>query len=149
MARISKPINILLVEDNPADVMLTREAFADCNVPVHFDVASDGEMAVKFLRREAPYQHATRPDLILLDLNIPKLDGREVLRFVKSDDELRCIPVVMLTTSTAEQDVVRMYDLHVNAYISKPVDFDKFLEVVHRIESFWLQTAILPTTPVE
>jgi CheY-like chemotaxis protein len=135
-------VRILLVEDNPGDVRLTREAFRDCRVPVKIDVVMDGDAAIKHLTSGTN----ERPDLILLDLNIPKRDGREVLQAIKSDADLRSIPVVVLTTSTAEQDIMRTYDLHVNAYINKPVDFDKFFEIVQKIEQFWLQTAILPST---
>jgi CheY-like chemotaxis protein len=139
-------VRILLVEDNPGDVRLTREAFRDCRIPVRIDVVMDGDAAIRYLNRETPYENSERPDLILLDLNIPKRDGREVLEAIKSDSELRSIPVVVLTTSTAEQDIMRTYDLHVNAYINKPVDFDKFFDIVQKIEQFWLQTAILPTS---
>jgi two-component system, chemotaxis family, response regulator Rcp1 len=139
-------VRILLVEDNPGDVRLTREAFKDCRIPVRIEVVMDGDAAIRYLMRETPYEASERPDLILLDLNIPKRDGREVLEAIKSDDGLRSIPVVVLTTSTAEQDIMRTYDLHVNAYINKPVDFDKFFDIVQKIEQFWLQTAILPST---
>jgi chemotaxis family two-component system response regulator Rcp1 len=144
--KITKPIQILLVEDNPGDVRLTQEAFKDGRIPVLMDVALDGEEAIFYLQRRPPYQTAPRPDLILLDLNIPKRDGREVLEFIKNDHSLRSIPVVVLTTSNAEQDISKTYSLHVNAYINKPVDFDKFFDIVQKIEDFWLMTAILPSS---
>jgi CheY-like chemotaxis protein len=144
--KVTKPIQILLVEDNPGDVRLTQEAFKDGRIPVLMDVALDGEEAIFYLQRRPPFQTAPRPDLILLDLNIPKRDGREVLEFIKNDNSLRSIPVVVLTTSSAEQDISKTYSLHVNAYINKPVDFDKFFDIVQKIEDFWLMTAILPSS---
>jgi two-component system, chemotaxis family, response regulator Rcp1 len=142
---ISRPVDILLVEDNPGDVRLTQEAFSDSRIPININVAMDGEEALAYLRRIPPYSDVTRPDMILLDLNIPKRDGREVLEEVKKDPFLHNIPVVVLTTSNAEQDIQKTYNLNVNAYINKPVDFDKFLDIVQKIEDFWLMTAILPT----
>ena len=140
-----RPVNILLVEDNPGDVRLTQEAFKEGRLSINLDVAMDGVEALKFLKKEAPYEDACTPDLILLDLNLPKRDGREVLHEVKNDESLKRIPVVILTTSSAEQDVMKSYNLHVNCYINKPVDFDKFFNIIQRIEDFWLTTAILPT----
>ena len=145
MQRFSKPVDILLVEDNPGDVRLTQEAFREARTPIKINVAMDGEEAIAYLRRQPPFQNATRPDLILLDLNIPKKDGREVLAEIKADPLLHDIPVVVLTTSNAEQDIQKTYNLQVNAYINKPVDFDRFLDIVHKIEDFWLMTAILPS----
>ncbi len=139
-----EPIEILLVEDSPADVDLTREALEDAKVSNNLHVVADGVEALAFLRREGPYAEAPRPDLILLDLNLPKKDGREVLAEIKADPALRRIPVVVLTTSEAEQDIVRSYDLHANCYITKPVDLDAFIEVVRSIEGFWLAIVRLP-----
>jgi len=140
-----RPVNILLVEDNPGDVRLTQEAFKEGRLSINLDVTMDGVEAIKFLRKEGQYENATTPDLILLDLNLPKRDGREVLHEIKTDDHLKRIPVVILTTSSAEQDILKSYNLHVNCYINKPVDFDKFFSIIERIEDFWLSTAILPT----
>ena len=141
---IGNPIEILLVEDNPADIRLTVEAFKDGKVRNHLVAASDGMEALAILRRESPYHEAVRPDLILLDINLPKKNGREVLAEIKMDPQLRCIPVVILTTSKAEEDVLRIYDLHANCYITKPVDLDQFLKVVKSIEDFWLTIVKLP-----
>ncbi|RMG86174.1 MAG: response regulator [Bacteroidetes bacterium] len=141
----SRPVNILLIEDNPGDVRLTQEAFKEGRLPIHMEVVMDGVEAIKYLRREAPYQDKTMPDLILLDLNLPKRDGREVLEEIKTDPDLKRIPVVILTTSNAEQDIMKSYNLHVNCYINKPVDFDQFFDIIQKIEDFWLTTAILPT----
>jgi len=141
-----RPINILLVEDNPADVRLTREALSEAKVLNALHVAADGVAALAFLRREGRHADSPRPDLILLDLNLPKKDGREVLAEIKMDDELKLIPVVVLTTSSAEEDVVRTYNLHANAYVTKPVDFKQFLRVIRAIEQFWLAVVTLPPT---
>ena len=140
-----RPVNILLIEDNPGDVRLTQEAFKEGRIAINMEVTMDGVEAIKFLRKEPPYEDKFTPDLILLDLNLPKRDGREVLKEIKSDDYLRRIPIVILTTSNAEQDILKSYNLHVNCYINKPVDFDKFFEIIQKIEDFWLSTAILPT----
>ena len=140
----ARPMEILLIEDNPGDVRLTREALRDTEVHTRLSVVADGEAALAFLRREGPFAEAPRPDLILLDLNLPKKDGREVLAEIKADPALRRIPVVVLTTSEAEQDIVRSYDLHANCYITKPVDLDAFIEVVRSIEGFWLAIVRLP-----
>ncbi len=139
-----KPIEILLVEDNPADVRLVQEAFRDAKVINSFHVAWDGEEALEFLRREGRHTDAARVELILLDLNLPKKDGREVLADIKKDPELRRIPVVVLTTSDDERDVLKAYDLHVNAYIKKPVDLEQFIKVVETVEDFWLGVVRLP-----
>lgn len=141
----TRPVNILLIEDNPGDVRLAQEAFKEGKLEVNLDVVMDGIEALLFLNNKSPYQDSNRPDLILLDLNLPKKDGREVLGEIKEDINLRRIPVVILTTSNAEQDVIHSYNLHVNCYINKPVDFDRFFEIIKKIEDFWLNTAILPT----
>ena len=140
-----RTINILLVEDNPGDVRLTQEAFREGNIPVSLDVARDGVEAIAYLRGGAPFSEAKTPDLILLDLNLPKRDGREVLMDIKTDPILKRIPVVVLTTSNAEADIMKTYNLHVNCYINKPVDFDRFFDIVQKIEDFWLTTAVLPS----
>jgi len=137
------PIEILLVEDSDGDVRLTREALKEGRVANHVSVARDGVEALAFLRREPGYEDASRPDLILLDLNLPRKDGREVLAEIKTDPELRRIPVVILTTSKAEQDVFRAYDAHANCFINKPVDLDQFLNVIRSIEDFWLTVVTL------
>ncbi|CAO5226755.1 response regulator [Frankia sp. AgKG'84/4] len=138
------PVEVLLVEDDPGDVLMTREAFEDHKLRNHLNVVSDGVEALAYLRGEGQYAGATRPDLILLDLNLPRRDGREVLREVKADDRLRRIPIVVLTTSEAEEDVLRSYDLHANAYITKPVDFERFVAVVRHIDEFFVTVARLP-----
>jgi len=140
-----QPIEILLVEDNPADVRLTFEAFKDSRIANHISVVSDGEEAMKFLRKEGEYANAEQPDLVLLDLNLPKKDGREVLSEIKSDKDLRAIPVIVLTTSAADKDVWKAYDAGVNSYITKPVNLDKFIGIVRSIEDFWLEIVKLPT----
>jgi CheY-like chemotaxis protein len=139
-----RPIEILLVEDNPGDVRLTREALRDSKVRNHLYVARDGVEALAFLRREGAHTDAVRPDLILLDLNLPRKDGRELLADIKADPGLKTIPVVILTTSRAEQDVLRSYELQANCYITKPVDLDQFITVVKSIEDFWLTIVTLP-----
>jgi CheY-like chemotaxis protein len=141
----SRPVNILLIEDNPGDIRLAQEAFKEGNINVNLNVKMDGLEAIRFLRKQQPYEGSSTPDLILLDLNLPKKDGREVLSEIKSDSDLKRIPVVILTTSNAEQDIQNSYNLHVNCYINKPVDFDRFFDIIQKIEDFWLQTAILPT----
>ncbi len=142
---IGKPVEILLVEDNPGDVRLTQEALNDGKVRNNMHVAEDGVEAVAFLRREGKYADAPRPDLILLDLNLPKKDGREVLADIKTDEDLKRIPVVVLTTSKAEQDIFRAYDQHANCYITKPVDLDQFITIVKGIEDFWFTIVKLPS----
>ena len=137
-------IEILLVEDSPSDVRLTIEAFKDARVRSNIQVVEDGMAALAFLRQEGRYADAPRPHLILLDLNLPKKDGREVLAEIKEDPNLRRIPVVVLTISQAEQDILRSYDLHANCYITKPVDLDAFIQVVQSIEDFWLTIVRLP-----
>ena len=138
------PIEVLLVEDSPGDVRLTREALKDAKVHISLHVAADGIEAMAFLKRTGTHVGAPRPDLILLDLNLPLKDGREVLKEIKESPALRSIPVVILTTSSSEADVLRSYDLHANCYISKPVDLDGFLKVVQSIDSFWLSVVKLP-----
>ena len=139
-----RPVEILLVEDNPGDVRLTQEAFKEGKVSNNLNVVGDGVEALKFLRREDGYGTAPRPDIVLLDLNLPKMGGREVLEKVKADPELKRIPVVILTTSKAEEDVFKTYSSHANCYITKPVDFERFIEVVKMIEGFWLTVVRLP-----
>ena len=141
---MTDPIEILLVEDNPGDVELTREALHDGKVHMNLSVVSDGVEALAFLRREEGYAGSPRPDLILLDLNLPRKDGRAVLAEVKEDPALRHIPVVVLTSSQAEQDIVRAYDLHANCYVTKPVDLDQFITIVKSIETFWFTVVKLP-----
>lgn len=141
----SRAIEILLVDDNPADVRLAQEALRETSAEKkNLRVVSDGVAALDFLRRRGPWGDAPRPDLILLDLNLPKKDGREVLAEIKMDEELRAIPVIVLTTSEDKEDVRRSYELHANCYISKPVGLDRYLEAVRRIDDFWLQLAQLP-----
>ena len=140
----AKPIEILLVEDNPGDVRLTVEALKEGKVANRLTVANDGVEALEVLRREGKHAGATRPDLVLLDLNLPRMDGREVLRAIKSDEHLRRIPVVVLTTSKADEDILKSYDLYANCYITKPVDLDRFIEVVKSIDAFWLTVVKLP-----
>ena len=140
----TRPIEILLVEDNPGDARLTREALRDGTVQNNLSVVDDGVEALAFLRREGAYQESPRPDLILLDLNLPRKDGRQVLAEIKADPDLKMIPVVILTTSTAEEDVLNSYGLHANAYVKKPVDLSQFLRVVQAIEEFWLTLVTFP-----
>ena len=138
------PVEILLVEDDPGDVLITREAIESSKVANRLTVVSNGEEALQFLHREEPFADAPRPGLILLDLNLPRLDGREVLARVKTDPDLRRIPVVVLTTSSSDEDIVRSYDLHANAYVTKPVDFDQFMSVVRQIDEFFVSIVTLP-----
>jgi two-component system, chemotaxis family, response regulator Rcp1 len=138
------PANVLLVEDNDDDVELTLEALKDSRLKVEIDVVQDGLSALAFLRREGKYSEKPRPDLILLDLNLPLMDGREVLKEIREDQDLTDIPVVVLTTSEDEGDIHRAYTLHANCYIAKPVDFDHFTEIIRQIEGFWLQLVKLP-----
>ena len=140
----TSPIELLLVEDDPGDVLMTTEALEESKLLTSLHVVRDGEDAVAFLRQEGTHADAPRPDLILLDLNLPRLDGREVLAEIKADPDLRRIPVVVLTTSSAEEDVLRSYDLHANAYVTKPVDFDRFVEVFRQIDDFWISVVRLP-----
>lgn len=144
MNHIANAIEILLVEDNPGDVRLTEEALKESKIAVNMRVANDGIEALAMLRREGQHADLPAPDLILLDLNMPKMDGREVLRLIKTDEHFKRIPVVVLTTSAAEQDIVKAYDLHANCYITKPVDLNQFIEIVKSIEGFWLTVVKLP-----
>jgi CheY-like chemotaxis protein len=137
-------VDVLLVEDDDGDVLMTREAFEHHKIRNKLHVVQDGEEALQFLRREGPYVDAPRPGLILLDLNLPRRDGREVLAELKADPELRVIPVVVLTTSEAEEDILRSYTLHANAYVSKPVDFDRFIDVIRQIDDFFVTVVKLP-----
>ena len=139
-----KPIQILLVEDNEGDIILTLEAFKNGKLLNTVSVTRDGEEAISFLKKENKFSGAERPDIILLDINLPKLDGKETLHFIKHHEEFKSIPVVMLTTSSAEEDIQDAYKDHANCYISKPVDFIKFMQVVHAIEDFWLSLVKLP-----
>jgi|APDOM4702015191_1054821.scaffolds.fasta_scaffold298799_1 chemotaxis family two-component system response regulator Rcp1 len=140
-----EPIEILLVEDSPGDVRLTKEALKDGKVANHLHVVEDGEDAMLFLRQRGKFLNAVRPDLILLDLNLPKKDGREVLREIKTDQDLKRIPVVILTTSSAEEDVLRTYNDYANCYVTKPMGFDQFINAVRSIENFWLSIVKLPS----
>lgn len=140
-----KTARILLVEDNPGDVRLTEEALKEGKIVNELSVVNDGVEAIDFLRRKGKYENASRPDLILLDLNLPKKNGREVLAEIKSDEILRRIPVVILTVSKAEEDILKSYDLHANCYISKPIDFGQFTKVVRTIENFWFKIVKLPS----
>lgn len=137
-------VDVLLVEDDDGDVLMTREAFEHHKIRNNLHVVRDGEEALQFLRREGEYEDAPRPGLVLLDLNLPRRDGREVLAEMKSDPELRVIPVVVLTTSEAEEDILRSYTLHANAYVSKPVDFDRFIDVIRQIDDFFVTVVKLP-----
>ncbi|PYF99842.1 Response regulator receiver domain-containing protein [Georgenia satyanarayanai] len=137
-------IEVLLIEDDPGDVLMTEEAFADYKVANQLTVVADGESAMAYLRKEGEYADAPTPDLVLLDLNLPRMDGREVLGELKADPELRRIPVVVLTTSDAEEDILRSYNLHANAYVTKPVDFERFIEVVRKIDDFFVSVVRLP-----
>jgi chemotaxis family two-component system response regulator Rcp1 len=142
--REGTPTNVLLVEDSPGDVRLTREAFREANGAVQLHVASDGVEALAFLRQEGAYGEAPRPDFILLDLNLPRMDGREVLARIKADDDLRTIPVVILTTSEADADILKSYELNANAYLRKPVTLEAFERLVKSINDFWLTNVLLP-----
>ncbi|MEV0157618.1 response regulator [Micromonospora sp. NPDC050686] len=138
------PIEVLLVEDDPGDVLMTQEAFEEHKLRNRLTVVSDGTEALAYLRREAPYADAVVPDLILLDLNLPRRDGREVLEEIKKDEKLCRIPVVVLTTSQADEDILRSYQLHANAYVTKPVDFERFISVVRQIDEFFVSVVKLP-----
>ncbi len=141
-----EPIDILLVEDNPGDIRLTQEALKESKMRNRLNIVYDGVEAMDFLRRKAPYENAPRPDIILLDLNLPRKDGRAVLEEIKADADLRRIPVVILTTSDDEHDILRSYDLHANCYITKPLDLNQFAAIVKTIENFWFQIVKLPPT---
>jgi CheY-like chemotaxis protein len=140
-----QPIEVLLVEDDPGDVLLIREAFDFNKVHNNLNVVSDGEQALDYLRGSGDYTDRIRPDLVLLDLNLPRKDGREVLAEVKSDPDLRTIPIVVLTTSEAEEDVLKSYQLHANAYVTKPVDFERFVSIVRQIDDFFVSVVRLPS----
>ncbi len=141
----TKAINILLVEDNPGDIRLTQEVLKDGKMCNNLSIAMDGEEAILFLKKTGKYKDAPTPDIVLLDLNLPKKDGRQVLAEIKSDPVLKIIPVIVLTTSSAEQDILNTYANHANAYITKPVDFDQFMNVIRTFENFWLAIVKLPT----
>jgi CheY-like chemotaxis protein len=142
----TRPIEVLLVEDDPGDVLMTQEAFKDYKIANQLTVVSNGEDAISYLRRQGRYADVPVPDLVLLDLNLPRRDGREVLRDIKGDPDLRRIPIVVLTTSDAEEDVLASYDLHANAYVRKPVDFDQFVAAVRAIDDFFITVVRLPST---
>ena len=142
--RQGEPVEILLAEDNPGDAKLTRKALEQGKVINNLHVVTDGVDAMAYLRQEGEYADRPRPDLVLLDLNMPRKDGREVLQDIKSDDDLRRIPVVVMTSSEAEEDIVQSYDLHANAYVTKPIDFNGFLDVVGSLEDFWLSVVKMP-----
>lgn len=141
---MQNPIEILLIEDNPGDIRLTQEAFQQARLQNTIHVVQDGVSAMAFIRQTAPFQQAPRPDLILLDLNLPKKDGREILKEIKSDPHFRTIPVVVLTTSDDETDILRSYDLHANAYLVKPIDILQFIKMIQTLEDFWLSVVKLP-----
>jgi len=143
-SRMGRPVEILLVEDNAGDIRLAREGLRECKLLNNLHVAEDGVRALAFLRREGEHAKAPRPDLIMLDLNLPRKDGREVLREIKEDDDLKRIPVVILTTSKAEEDIVKSYSLHANCYVTKPLAIEQFVTVVKAIESFWFTIVKLP-----
>jgi CheY-like chemotaxis protein len=142
-----RPIEVLLIEDDPGDELITREAFEHNKVSNRLNVAHDGQEGLDYLYRRGKYQEAVRPDLVLLDLNLPKYDGRQLLEKIKSDPDLCRIPVVVLTTSSAEEDILRSYNLHANAYVTKPVDLDQFISAVRQIDEFFLQVVRLPNVP--
>jgi CheY-like chemotaxis protein len=146
MPQTALPIRILLVEDSPGDVRLTQEILRDAKIANDLYVVGDGEAAMEFLHQEGEHEDAPRPDLVLLDLNLPRKDGREVLAEMAEDDELRGLPVIVLTTSAAERDILRSYELAANAYITKPIDLNEFITVVRSIESFWLSIVRLPVS---
>ena len=141
---MNRAINILLVEDNEGDIILTLEAFKEARIHNNVDVVKDGEKAIQYLRKEGQYIHSYTPDLILLDINLPRLDGKEVLAYIKNDDVLKSIPVVMLTTSDSEKDIMDSYLRHANCYITKPVGFEHFMQVVLTIKDFWISIVRLP-----
>lgn len=138
-------VEVLLIEDSPSDARLTQEAFRDGKIANNLTIVTDGAEGLAYLRQQGPYAQSRRPDLVLLDLNLPKVDGREVLRQIKCDEKLRSIPVVILTTSEAEEDVAKAYEYHANCYIRKPVDLPRFLEIISVVESFWLSVVKLPS----
>jgi two-component system, chemotaxis family, response regulator Rcp1 len=138
------PIDILLVEDSPSDVLLTREALRDARIANDLSVARDGEEAMEYLRQEGEHAGKPRPDIVILDLNLPRMDGREVLREIKGDDSLRRIPVIILTTSSSDRDIGECYDSHANCFLTKPIDFEEFIDVVRSMEHFWISVVRLP-----
>ena len=140
----ARPIEILLVEDNPGDIILTKEAFAEAKIKNNIHIAKDGEEALYYLNKHKGYENSVKPDLILLDLNLPKIDGREVLDSIKTDDQLCHIPVVVLTSSEAEQDILQTYELHANSYVVKPINLEQFVNVINAIENFWFTVVTLP-----
>ncbi len=141
----TKQYHVLLIEDNPGDIRLTQEAFAEARVPARLSVVMDGEEALLFLERDGRFAGETLPDLILLDINLPRWDGKELLRKIKSHPEFKMIPVLILTTSHAEQDIIDSYQFHANSYLVKPLDFDKYLELIEKISDFWFHATALPT----
>jgi two-component system, chemotaxis family, response regulator Rcp1 len=141
---VGRPIDILLVEDSPSDVAMTVEAFREGHIANELHIVTDGEQALAYLRKQAPFTDTRRPDLVLLDLNLPKKDGREVLGELAADDDLKTIPIVVLTTSSAHADILRSYELHANAYVTKPVGVDEFFAAIRGIEDFWLSVVRLP-----
>lgn len=143
--KFNRPIEILLVEDNPGDIRLTKEAFKESNVVTNLSAVMDGAEAISYLTKQGDFANALKPDIILLDLNIPKKDGKEVLELIKKDESLKQIPVVVLTTSNAESDIYKTYDLHANCYITKPADFNYFIDIVQSIAEFWLNIVSLPS----
>jgi chemotaxis family two-component system response regulator Rcp1 len=145
MPQIRQRFEVLLVEDNPGDVFLTQEAFREGQASLRLSVVGDGEEAMRYLRREGPFEEAPRPDLVLMDLNLPKKDGRELLAELKQDLDLRQIPVIILTTSESQQDIWRAYKLHANCYLTKPLEVDSFMRKIKSIEDFWLTVARLPS----
>lgn len=142
---MERPVEILLVEDNEADIRLTKEGIKEAKIRNNLHIAKDGEEAMNFLQKRGSYRDAVTPDLILMDLNLPKKDGRELLREIKNDETLAPIPVVVLTTSEAEKDIIKSYKLHANCYVTKPMGLDQFVEVIKAIENFWLTIVKLPT----
>ena len=147
MDPLGRPADFLLVEDNPGDVRLTQEALKNHKVQNNLHVVTDGEEAMNFLRRQGKHKNAPRPDIVLLDLNLPRKDGREVLAEIKSDPDLKAIPVVIITSSEAEQDIIKSYNLNANCYVTKPVDLDQFIKVVQSVKDFWLTIVKLPGAP--
>jgi len=143
--KFNRPIEILLVEDNPGDIRLTKEAFKESNVVTNLSAVMDGAEAISYLTKQGDFANVLKPDIILLDLNIPKKDGKEVLELIKKDESLKQIPVVVLTTSNAESDIYKTYDLHANCYITKPADFNYFIDIVQSIAEFWLNIVSLPS----
>lgn len=144
-SEFNKPIEIMVIEDNPGDIRLIEEVFKDAQIKNNMQIAQDGEKALEMLRNKGEHSQDTRPDLILLDLNLPKMDGRELLKEIKEDENLKCIPVIILTTSNAQEDIIETYKNNANCYINKPFDFDQFIRVIKTIEEFWLNTVKLPS----